>query len=486
MLFRTEKESIKPQKIFANLYDAMFLSGAMLGLGSSLLFATSLDQISKAMLTTTGVAGLAAYTLNSKATERTRKLDKALSDVQWESTKHLLKEEEDLYRLEAQMIGTARKVNLVLETNPYEWNHWANQAGVVPNMPPVQELTGESVEQPTQQHRIVQTNEVVFEQEFPDLAKQLADDMKNTLIVGVPGSGKGLLVSNALQHVQNRGDTTVFYVDPKNDKKESGYFKGRVDHLYRLPGGIRKAQPVEVYNWLKKIFEKYDAFDCGNGRKLLVLDEITSLVRKLENVPAKITETIKGSAWLEEQIIVLAAAGDSEGATLWGIGQNGHNTGIGMDGGAKSQLTPIALISIKQLPASQSLLKADFVPNDHKLSSNEIKAICQQSPIGRAIFHGGLNEWYPMPVLPNPSGYDRDSRTQIEAPEVEETEQIHLEPVQSVKSVDDFLAEMVTWMQSLDELPNVLQVKKKWESLSGQTLEIDALKLIMRKLGLNE
>jgi hypothetical protein len=57
---------------------------------------------------------------------------------------------------------------------------------------PIQELTGAQVEQPTiqSQQRTVDTQEVVFEQEMPDLAKQLADDMKNSLIVGVPGSGK--------------------------------------------------------------------------------------------------------------------------------------------------------------------------------------------------------------------------------------------------------------------------------------------------------
>lgn len=258
------------------------------------------------------------------------------------------------------------------------------------------------------------TEVVEFKQEVPDLPLRLAQDMKNTLIAGVPGSGKGVFVSNALGYVIERGDTTVFYIDPKNDPKESGYFEGRVHKLFRLPGGIISAEPVFVYDWLQKCFAAFHSFDAGNGRKLLVLDEMTSLVKKLANVPAKITGTVKGDKWLEEEIVTCAAAGDSAGATLWGMAQNGHNSGLGMDGGAKSQMTPIAIISLKQLTASQALLRASFVPSDQRLSSDEIKRICEASEVGRAIFHGGLNCWYSMPALPNPSGYNRDNRQFVE------------------------------------------------------------------------
>jgi hypothetical protein len=494
MLFQTEKAALKPNKIITTVYDAMFLSSAVLGFGSALLFAGSLDKVSKALLSSTGLAGMACYTINCKASEKVRKVDAALNTVQWESMKYSLKEEEEIYKLNAEIQGATRKVDLIInKADPWAWAHWAKEAKVVENMPPLQDLTNERVEQPVPvEHRTIETQEISFEQEMPDLAKQLADDMKNTLIVGVPGSGKGLLASNALQHVQDRGDTTVFYVDPKNDSKETGYFTGRVNHLFRLPGGIIKAQAVDVYLWLNQCFQAYENFNPGNGRKLLVLDELTSLIRKLANVPAKVTGTVKGSDWLEEQIITYAAAGDSAGATLWGIAQNGHNTGVGMDGGAKSQLTPIALISIKQLPASQALLKADFVPQDHKLSSNEIKRICEQSPIGRAIFHGGLNEWYPMPVLPNPSGYDRDNRRVVEQPTTTPAPTVQTTVVENIPtdsnhpSINGVHDQMVAWMQSLETFPNAKEVKDKWESLTGQEMSIKALKAMLIALGLEK
>lgn len=490
MLFQTEKAALKPNRLITNTYDALFLTSAVVGFGSALLFAGSLDKVSKALLTTTGLAGMISYTINCKASEKVRKVSQAIEAVQWDCMKYSLKEEEEINELEARINGSARKVDTIIaKSNPWEWDFWSNEARVVPNMPPVQPLTGEPIEQPTVKARTVETQEVVFEQEMPDLAKQLADDMKNTLIVGVPGSGKGLLVSNALQHVQNRGDTTVFYIDPKNDPKETGYFTGRVNYLFRLEKGIIKTDPTDVYFWLKKCMEVYENFDCGNGRKLLVLDEITSLIRKLANVPAKVTGTVKGDAWLEEEIVVRAAAGDSAGGTMWGLAQNGHNTGVGMDGGAKSQLTPIALISIKQLPASQALLKADFVPGDHKLSSNEIKHICEQSPIGRAIFHGGLNEWFPMPVLPNPSGYDRDNRRTIEQPESsnEGCQTVMVQNVAEPKvNLNKIEEEMMEWVRSLDEQPSPRQIKDKWESLTGQQLTVAQLKLVIKGLGFDK
>ena len=492
MLFQTHKAALNPQNLIASAYDAMFLTSAVVGFSSALLFAGSLDKLAKALLTTTGVAGMACYTINVKLNEKPRKFSKAMEEAQLDAMKFTLSEEEEIFQLQAEMQGATRKVEEIInKSNPWEWGYWADKAKVVPNMPPIQELTGEPVEQPTiQQHRTVQTQDITFEQELPDLAKQLADDMKNTLIVGVPGSGKGLLVSNALQHVQDRGDTTVFYIDPKNDQKETGYFTGRVNSLFRLPGGIIKTPAIDVYFWLLSCFEAYENFDAGNGRKLLVLDEITSLMMKLGNVPAKITGTVKGSDWLTEQIVTYAAAGDSAGASIWGIGQNGHNTGVGMDGGAKSQLTPIALISIKQLSASQSLLKADFVPQDHKLGSNEIKRICEQSPIGRAIFHGGLNEWYPMPILPNPSGYDRDNRRSVEKPKESTKSTVKTEVIDTAPkptlSLESIEADMMAWVQSLDELPSPKQVKDKWESLARCELSVAALKRLLSVLGLVE
>ncbi|MBD2532521.1 hypothetical protein H6G97_24230 [Nostoc flagelliforme FACHB-838] len=36
--------------------------------------------------------------------------------------------------------------------------------------------------------------------------------------------------------------------------------------------------------------------------------------------------------------------------------------------------------------------------------------IAAQSPVGRAVYYGGVNQWFPMLYLKNFSGYDRDTK----------------------------------------------------------------------------
>src|SRR5689334_12111854 len=41
--------------------------------------------------------------------------------------------------------------------------------------------------------------------------------------------------------------------------------------------------------------------------------------------------------------------------------------------------------------------------------------IAAQSAVGRAVYYGGSNEWFPMRQLKNLSGYDRDSNKFIDS-----------------------------------------------------------------------
>jgi hypothetical protein len=59
------------------------------------------------------------------------------------------------------------------------------------------------------------------------------------------------------------------------------------------------------------------------------------------------------------------------------------------------------------------------------------------------IFHGGLNEWIPMPELPNFSGYNRDKRSFVEPPKTNKSQsQLLIEKLESTdKSLDSFIRE---------------------------------------------
>jgi hypothetical protein len=88
-----------------------------------------------------------------------------------------------------------------------------------------------------------------------------------------------------------------------------------------------------------------------------------------------------------------------------------------------------------------------------------------------------------MPVLPNPSGYDRDNRKQIEVESQDKAVQTVVldKPVKPLSQIEE---EMIEWMQSLDELPSPEQVKAQWEQLSGKALTSSQLKAILKGLGL--
>ena len=282
---------------------------------------------------------------------------------------------------------------------------------------------------------ITKTNIVTFDQEPVDLARKMAEDLKNSLIIGVPGVGKDYFVSNALDWVKKiHPNCTVFFIDPKDDPKETGYFDGRVDYLFRL--NICECSPAFVYNWVQKCLKTYDEFDAGTGIKLLVFNELAATNRTLTNVKGALN-------WLVSKMVGYSSSGDSRGVKIWGVSQNAHNSGIGFDGGSKSIFTPYVIVSESQLAACEQVLKAQIIPSDKHLKSDELKALCQQSPVKRAIFHGGLNEWIPMPELPNFSGYNRDKRSFVEPPKTNKSQsQLLIEKLESTdKSLDSFIRE---------------------------------------------
>ncbi|MEA5574064.1 hypothetical protein [Calothrix sp. UHCC 0171] len=252
----------------------------------------------------------------------------------------------------------------------------------------------------TQPSEVMKTEVVSFGTSTPNLIESITKKLTNTLIIGVPSVGKGVFVSNALESLKGR-NVTVFYLDPKDDQKENGYFEGRVHKLYR--SRVEIAEPEETYQWVKDCLAEYDAFDAGTGIKLLVFDELAAVNSMLSNVKGAVN-------WLKSKMVSYASSGSSRGIVIWGISQNAHVSGIGFDGGTRSIFTPIILISGDNITASEQILNAQIIPSDKRLNSSQITALCNKSEVNRAVFHGALNSWFPLPELENYSGFNRDKR----------------------------------------------------------------------------
>ncbi|WP_242054357.1 hypothetical protein, partial [Nostoc parmelioides] len=238
-----------------------------------------------------------------------------------------------------------------------------------------------------------------------DLIGHIAKKVTNMLWVGVPGSGKGITISNAIDAIKrlHRG-IHIFYIDPKGDEKETGYFKGRVDTLKRAK--ILEMSPAEAVKWVKDCFAE---FQLITGPKLIILDEGTAVCSKFKNAKNEI-------GWLKDKIISYCSCGDSSGWHFWIVVQNPHTDDLGISGGLRSQLTSVALVHPDNVPAYNAMISTQLIPSDRKITSTQVMEIAASSPVGRAVYYGGVNEWFPMQLLQNFSGYDRDNKKFLDTP----------------------------------------------------------------------
>ncbi|BCL39828.1 hypothetical protein [Nostoc sp. MS1] len=245
-----------------------------------------------------------------------------------------------------------------------------------------------------------------------DLIGHIAKKVTNMLWVGVPGSGKGITISNAIDAIKrsHRG-IHIFYIDPKGDEKETGYFKGRVDTLKRAK--ILEMSPAEAVKWVKDCFAE---FQLITGDKLIILDEGTAVCSKFKNTKNEI-------GWLKDKIVSYCSCGDSSGWHFWIVVQNPHTDDLGISGGLRSQLTSVALVHPYNVPAYNAMIATQLIPGDRKITSTQVMEIAAQSPVGRAVYYGGVNEWFPMQLLQNFSGYDRDNKRFLDQPKTNDSSQ---------------------------------------------------------------
>ena len=237
-----------------------------------------------------------------------------------------------------------------------------------------------------------------------DLAADLGQNPQSAIIAGVPGAGKGMVVSNALRHLKARyPNITIFVIDPKADPKESGYWEGIGAIVRRCR--FLNADPDDCARWL---LDRLEEFANIQGPKLMVFDEGSAAIATLKLAH----KDIKAMGRLKAFVAHISSMGDSGETWLWMIAQIIHVSDLGMSGGFRGIFRAVALVSPKNRFALQSFLGTDFVPLPEG-GMAEIETLMNDSPVGRAFFDGKSNQWMPMPRLQNWSGYDRDTRQEI-------------------------------------------------------------------------
>ena len=105
--------------------------------------------------------------------------------------------------------------------------------------------------------------------------EQIAQRLISMTVVGVPGAGKGMFVSNLLRLArQHHPQLHIFVMEGKGDAKEAGYWQGVADDIRSIEG--LGASPVSIVAWINGCLEDFKAIE---GPKLLIFDEVTYLYK---------------------------------------------------------------------------------------------------------------------------------------------------------------------------------------------------------------
>jgi hypothetical protein len=233
-----------------------------------------------------------------------------------------------------------------------------------------------------------------------DIIKEAGASIGNLFIVGLGGSGKGMLVACLLREVKaNYPSRKVFLINGKDDPKEYGYFEGVVDEQRRL--NCEAANPSTVAAWFEAAISDYDDYALQNNGALLIIDEGTIIGARLKAAR---------STALGDKLIGITSSGGSINKNVWFVAQTPYVGANGSDLSAISQLTPLAIIHKSNLAVLDMWKSAKLFKT---FNAEEIEGLINYSECDRALYYGKAAKWYAMPKLINHSGYDRETQTYL-------------------------------------------------------------------------
>jgi hypothetical protein len=272
-----------------------------------------------------------------------------------------------------------------------------------------------------------------------DLIGELAKNLRSSLVIGVPGAGKGMLMSHFVRRVKALyPELKIVGIDPKNDPKETGYWTDGFDKVFRADN--EKLDNQGFVEWLQSCLDTFRMMPDG---KLLIWDEHTISCRRWASYDRSLPKGAPGQRFNEivDYIISVCSSGDSRRNYIVAVGQVPNASDMGMSGGTRGISKPVGIVCNHDRAAVQQFMSTTFTPSPQD-GIEGLYRIMDKSPVGRAIFCWNRGKWEPMPRLENLSGYDRDSRQHIGEPkQIAQVVGPEPGPVESpapVASVDEF------------------------------------------------
>lgn len=247
----------------------------------------------------------------------------------------------------------------------------------------------------------------VTSEQRPSLPEDLARQIKNILVAGKGGSGKGMLVSNAGRAAKRlHPDTLTCVIDLKDKPEERSYWEFADSYCHR---NCRELDPAEVWDWIESCMREFQRMPAP---KLLIVDEIKFLSASL----GLVKEAYK-TFW--HIINAFTSLGDADGVHVWLMTQATHAKAIGDGGADLGQFRVIALVDSADVGYYDTLISTNAVQG-HSSPSFVKHTLMSRSPVGRVYFDSKTSHWYALSQLENYSQIDRDKGI-LYAPHVEST-----------------------------------------------------------------
>jgi hypothetical protein len=217
----------------------------------------------------------------------------------------------------------------------------------------------------------------------PSIAESLAANVQSTLIVGMPGSGKGFLLAMSIREIKRlHPDIQVWGIDPKGAASEAWYWELCDRYLPLCLDPFASIEEVkEATNLIGALIR--DFVDMGDRPKLLVIDEALFLKEK-------------SPAWFKQLMTgfnAMCSIGRESRQYGWLISQSPNAEDYGISGTLRNVYRRIALVHKSNVGLTTST--STFFSGK---PSNELLA-----KTGRVFYDSSVDVWDVVPQWVQPT-----------------------------------------------------------------------------------
>ncbi len=241
------------------------------------------------------------------------------------------------------------------------------------------------------------------------LKRFLCTNPMHMLLVAATGGGKGFFLSNMARfRAEHNPSYLCYWIDPKNNPKETGYMAHSQILAYRFD--ITACDPIHVAEHMDRAIKNFKTI-CTHAPAetpmQLVLDEWYLVQEVLEQGGKECRSALKN---LYAAIISAISVMDSDFKHIVLVSQSPKiNDVLPGGGGIASNLLTVALFkgNDQGYKTLDKCCQCHVIPQDFN-GLMELKSISAKSLANRAMFFN--NQMWPAPKLTNYARDDRDSR----------------------------------------------------------------------------